>query len=241
MNKVDKPNKIHAILFFLGFVVLLCLVFTLGVMVGKGLNDSNTYVIQKGDKRDELSSKVPDSTEKESEYLVFNYEDNSKYDKLLNEKTKEEEQPKKVEKKTIRESNTKATSTTKTPKINKEIQPKKSETKSTKTQEKAKVASIDKKNKPATESADFPKTDPVGVYTVQLGSFRSLESATEFEKKLKDKGYPSFTKKIDLQNKGIWYRVRVGTFKSTDIAKIYADRLILKENFIKSAYVTRND
>jgi cell division septation protein DedD len=51
-------------------------------------------------------------------------------------------------------------------------------------------------------------------YTIQVASMRDSADADKLVNKLKKKGYPAYRSIGKIPGKGIWYRVRVGDFKS---------------------------
>ncbi len=81
---------------------------------------------------------------------------------------------------------------------------------------------------------DFPETDPDGKYTVQIASFKKIDNAHRYVKQLKNKGYPAFITKSQI-DKATWYRVRVGTFNDRKKAYKYSKMIKSKEK-LKSAY-----
>lgn len=195
-------------MFFLGFIVLFFLVFALGVIVGKGLDTEDLFQIKKKEKNEQLLASSPAT--------IINKNEEKKLDK--------------VEVKEIVEQEVKVTEKKPAPAKKKEVEVKttkkdveKKETKETVKTESVKedkyVAKLDY-NKP-----DFPDTDQDGKYTVQLGSFQSIDAAYTLEKKLQSKGYPCFVIKAAIPKKGTWYRVRVGTFKTKEKAVAYAEQL----------------
>jgi cell division septation protein DedD len=75
--------------------------------------------------------------------------------------------------------------------------------------------------KPAVSSAQAPKKDKAiqpakgqkeGTFAVQVASTKDPESADELVENLLKKGYPAFSIKADIPEKGTWYRVRVGYY-----------------------------
>lgn len=52
------------------------------------------------------------------------------------------------------------------------------------------------------------------IYIVQVSSFKNEKIANNEVEKIKLKGYDAFIEKAEIVNKGIWYRVKVGNFKS---------------------------
>lgn len=89
--------------------------------------------------------------------------------------------------------------------------------------------------------ASLPKVSEKGKYTVQIGSFTIEELAKKREMALKKLGYPAFIKKALVPNKGIWYRVRVGTFNSRAEAKSYGELLSSKEESVDTVFITFNN
>jgi cell division septation protein DedD len=81
----------------------------------------------------------------------------------------------------------------------------------------------------------------VGKYTVQVASFKKESEAQEFAEGLKSKGYPVFIKQAEIPGRGIWYRVRIGTFKTIQEAKIYGNDLKKREKEMSSLIITVNN
>jgi len=56
---------------------------------------------------------------------------------------------------------------------------------------------------------------PAGpFYTVHVGSFRSRSVAVSEQRRIAAKGYDAFIERADLGQRGIWFRVKVGRFKT---------------------------
>jgi len=215
-------------MFFLGFIVLFLLVFALGVIVGKGLDTEDLFQIKKKEKNEQLLASSPAT--------VINKSEEKKPDKvevkevIKQENKVAEKKPGKVEVKEIVEQEVKVTEKKPAPAKKKEVEVKttKKDVEKQATKETVKTESVKEDkfvvkldyNKP-----DFPDTDQDGKYTVQLGSFQSIDAAYTLEKKLQSKGYPCFVIKAAIPKKGTWYRVRVGTFKSKEKAVAYAEQL----------------
>jgi cell division protein FtsN len=70
-----------------------------------------------------------------------------------------------------------------------------------------------------------------GGFVVQVGAYKSQEEADNAWKAYKARhaallsGYNSNVQKVDLGEKGIWYRLRVAGFASRDAAAAFCDRL----------------
>ena len=59
-------------------------------------------------------------------------------------------------------------------------------------------------------------------YTIQLGSYRSVEDAKQFANGFKVRGYDPIVNPFNIHSKGgIWYRVSIGVFDSSSKAKEY--------------------
>ncbi len=80
----------------------------------------------------------------------------------------------------------------------------------------AKVAAV----KPV-EAVVMPpqQVTPQTTLAVQVYSFKEKARADAALLKLKDKGYKAYIMQSDLGARGIWYRVRVGTFSNEEDAK----------------------
>lgn len=63
-----------------------------------------------------------------------------------------------------------------------------------------------------------------GLYTVQLGSHRTLKEAEDFAMGFKARGYDPIISEYNSKDKGTWFRVSLGAFKAISEAKIYVDK-----------------
>lgn len=86
-----------------------------------------------------------------------------------------------------------------------------------------------------------PLTRTERVYTVQIGSFKTEKDAQKITQAFKAKGYPVFTKRVDIPGKGAWHRVRIGVFETKEEARLYGDSLKSREPALQSVFVTAND
>ena len=64
--------------------------------------------------------------------------------------------------------------------------------------------------KKALEEEPLPSASPDGQYLVSVSSFREESLAIALKDKLIQSGYPASTLRVDLPEKGTWYRVLVG-------------------------------
>ncbi|CBW27331.1 putative membrane protein [Halobacteriovorax marinus SJ] len=60
-----------------------------------------------------------------------------------------------------------------------------------------------------------------GKYTIQVGSFPSVDEAEVFAKGFKARGYTTIINEKNLQHKGTWFRVSIGVFENISEAKDY--------------------
>jgi septal ring-binding cell division protein DamX len=59
------------------------------------------------------------------------------------------------------------------------------------------------------------------TYTVQLSSWKSKAKAVGEVKKLRNKGLSAFVEEVTLPGRGIWYRVKIGNFRTQSEAEKY--------------------
>ena len=74
------------------------------------------------------------------------------------------------------------------------------------------------------------KPTPAGPLAVQVASTKDAVSAEALVKKLKYLGYTGFSIKAEIPNKGTWYRVRVGPYRTRSEAEQVHQELA-KEKF----------
>ncbi len=111
---------------------------------------------------------------------------------------------------------------------------------------KIKETELQKRPQPTSKSSpkkSVPKQKPAPkapqpFYSVQVASLRSPSEAQKFVNYLRDKGYEAFYRRVVLPQKGVWYRVYVGRFKSFREAKSFGEKLKAKEKF-KAFYIQR--
>jgi cell division protein FtsN len=63
------------------------------------------------------------------------------------------------------------------------------------------------------------------VYTVQVAALKAAKDADRLVAQLKQKGYPAYRTISKVQGKGIWFRVRVGKYKSRADARAVKQKL----------------
>ncbi len=60
-----------------------------------------------------------------------------------------------------------------------------------------------------------------GKFTIQLGSYPSIEEAKQFAEGFTVRGYSPIINETTIGDKGTWYRVSLGLFSSAEEAKTY--------------------
>jgi cell division septation protein DedD len=84
--------------------------------------------------------------------------------------------------------------------------------------------------KPKPPTATRVSLSQGGDYTIQVGSSRSLEQATELKGRLSKKGYVVYVQTVDLSDKGTWHRVRVGNYRDKEGAERVASDIRSRES-----------
>lgn len=80
-----------------------------------------------------------------------------------------------------------------------------------------------------------PQPSPKESYFIQAGSFQSPDDADNLKAKLAMLGVEASVQAVDLAEKGIWHRVRVGPFTETgDISRVRAS---LQQNGIQTSLI----
>ena len=92
---------------------------------------------------------------------------------------------------------------------------------------KSKSAALPQSKAPAEDKvAAVAKTNTTGpTYTIQAASVRNAKDADRMIAKLKKRGYPAYRSIGKVQGKGIWFRVRIGSYKSKSEARQTLDKL----------------
>ncbi len=96
----------------------------------------------------------------------------------------------------------------------------------------------EKKSEPAREVSVAPPPKSGKNITVQVASFKESKDAENLVARLKGKGYPAYVAPAVVFGKGVYYRVRVGSFESR--AKASSTRKQLKKDKFESFYTNRD-
>lgn len=79
-------------------------------------------------------------------------------------------------------------------------------------------------------SAPTPAKSAAGTtFSVQVAASQNMTEANQWVQGWRDRGYSAFLMVADLNEKGRWYRVRLGSFPSRDSAENFATQLKTKE------------
>lgn len=228
MSETKSPTNRQIIFLFLGFLILFILVFALGVIVGKGLGDSEIKIAKKLPKN-EVTSAL-DIKEDENEISTGDISQQELQDILNETKT---DDPQKTEEPATEES-MKFDPTADEKKIAMNA-----ESEVSLKVEKPQIVKEEKKSL-LSKNTPLPPVVADGQYTIQIGSFKNESDAKKLQNKLKSKGYPAFLKQVTI-GEDTWFRLRIGTFETKDQAKIYGDILLKREpKLIKSVYAALN-
>jgi septal ring-binding cell division protein DamX len=99
------------------------------------------------------------------------------------------------------------------------------ESKSRLSEELEKFSTDDVSTKEATTTVKAENTAAstavAGKYTIQLGSYNSIEEAKQFAEGFTVRGYNPIINEVKIEGKGTWYRVSLGMFKTVEEAKTY--------------------
>jgi cell division septation protein DedD len=101
--------------------------------------------------------------------------------------------------------------------------------------EKKKVVAPEKKEAPAPEPVKTPEAG--GGFTLQLNSFKDRAEAETFLGELRGSGYKAFLVEAEVDGKGTFYRVRTGHYDSYEAA--IDAKATFESKVQKIAYVTR--
>ena len=203
--------------FFLGLCLLFLIsgwMFVLGVLVGRGTAPINFDIQALQKELLELKESMVKQEKRamEADAAKTGAKSSLEFYEALKEKEKDE-QIQTIEKKSP-------------PKV-----PSKAPLISQKRISKTKDTQTEKKNLPGV------KPTPAGPLAVQVASTKDAAYAEALVKKLTQLGYTGFSKMAEIPNKGTWYRVRVGPYRTKTEAEKMRQELT-KDNF--KGIVVRN-
>jgi len=254
MSNNSGPKNSKIVYLFITFAILFIVVFSLGVIIGKGLGGSDTPTIDRSYEEEVFSEKSSES-EMASEGSVVQDSDPAEIESdalIMDEETEtitddvdEQSTPDKTEV-TETDNNTSRDTLSEKPKSRELTKEADSDSKEEETEEKEsqevslEESPLENKEIPASKNA-LPKIDPSGRYTVQIGAFQDQSQANKILNSMKSKGYPAFIKQKESPDNKNLYRVRVGTFSTRGEAAEYGNQIKEKESGIKSVFITVNN
>ncbi len=251
-NNNPSPKNSKIVPLFLAFAILFIVVFTLGIIIGRGLGGSDTptiettYEIGTPDEEPDIEvveEVLVEDTEKdevEPPAAKITPEDiGTEKEKTAKEKNDDES----IKAEDQVDGTYHIETRSKAPKVvEKTDKPKSGSTEDViKEIKEDSLKKAPPKEKPSVAKTTMPKTDPGGQYTVQLGAFQNQTQANSLMNSLKSKGYPAFVKQYETPDKKLWYRVRVGTFSTKQQAANYGDKLKKQQPQVKSVFITTNN
>ena len=78
---------------------------------------------------------------------------------------------------------------------------------------------------------------PPSVYSVHAGSYIDRDLAVREAKRLKALGLDAYTEEVNLGEKGIWHRIKIGRFGTPEEARKMQNKLIQKDKKIQSRII----
>lgn len=81
-------------------------------------------------------------------------------------------------------------------------------------------------------NAEMAPAGSDGAYTVQVASFKDQEDADKFVIELRRRGHEAFRQTANVPGRGVWHRVRIGSFQTRYQAQLYQKKLEESERTI---------
>jgi len=220
MTRNSGPKKSKIVSLFITFLILFIVVFSLGVIIGKGLGGSDTPTIERS-YDEEVYLEQPSESEITDEETLAQDSDifEGESDELMDEETETlpddpDEQSTTETEIAQAEDSADINAPSDEPQLNELAKESDSKSKEPPPLEVSiEKSPLEDQDNPTAKSA-MPKIDPGGRYTVQIGAFKDQSQANKLLNSLKSKGYPVFIKQAGSPDNKPWYRVRVGTFSN---------------------------
>ena len=208
-----KLNNIQSIILVISIFTIGILSFALGFLIGK---DSPSEVIALKTEQPKTTSSLE---KKDSDIIHLPLPRIEEEQETKTEKVTPKETDKPVQQAQDREltffktlPNTKKGGAQSTPLLNKNTDEKKV----------TDNRSVKSETRPTTASLQ-------SSYTVQIGSFKTMNEASNFKSKIDKKGYQTYITTYDASD-GKWFRVRIGQFNTKDEAESLTKKLKSEEN-----------
>ena len=250
MSNINSSDKNRIVPLLIGFLILFVVTFSLGIIVGKGISERSFKAAQEDVDTQSGPIYSEEPAFKESEEYQALKEELPAPSEAPQEITKDEPPQISVNEEIIEETQVIAPPPPK-PEPEKvaevPIEPQPAQKKPEPTPQppkqvrKAEIEETPKTDQNKREGRPkLPPIDPKGTYTVQIGSFTDKKAAESVLGSMKRKGYPAFINSMTDSDKKRWYRVRIGTFASSQIANEYGENLKILEPQVKLVFITRN-
>jgi len=94
------------------------------------------------------------------------------------------------------------------------------------------------KNEVSKSSFASSSDQAIGKYTVQIASYKDEKDAIKLADKLQSKGYEVYITQAKIPEKGLWHRVRIGSYTTKNEADNFGSNLTEKEPLIDLMFVT---
>lgn len=255
MSNKKNSDKSRVVTLLIGFLILFVVTFSLGIIVGKGISDRSFKSAQEEVQSGPVFSEEPKIREME-EFQALTQEPpepSPSPDEPALESAKDEPQEPSVIEEVVEEIEVQVEApSTPEPETVEIAQvpatPEPVKIKSTPVPsppEKIRKAAIEEISKTDQNKREgrpkLPPIDPKGRYTVQIGSFTDQKAAQSVLNSMKRKGYPAFINSMTDSDKKRWFRVRIGTFASSQTANEYGESLKVLEPEVKLVFITQNN
>lgn len=211
------------------FLLVSLLMFTLGTMIGKGLNETECLVYKsKAGKAKAVSAKHKSELKKEKADKKAKKSGLKKEALKKDEKAAKKDAAKDKKKSASKKSDKKGRGIASTAgKKSKKMSP-----------ELAVLFEMPKGRKARKKRArKIASVSDSGKFIIQTNAYNNEADAKRRVKKLSDSGFRAFYSPISIPRRGTWYRVGIGYFKSQSKAKLYGKNLVRKKEI--SSFIIR--
>jgi cell division septation protein DedD len=196
--KVFVFEKKEIFLIFVFVVIMSITCFTLGVNLGKKLALEKADITGADTKVVEMKSSVEEDADSTGDMPKMN--DEEKLDKMMEDSKN---------------------------RLNQELQQGFSteDGEKPKSEESAPAAAAAPLSKPEVKTSEVTTaTQETGKYTIQLGSYNTMDEAKQFAEGFTVRGYNPIINEVIIAEKGTWYRVSLGLFETTAAARDYVKK-----------------
>lgn len=217
ISKVQKRHQLRRLFGIMGGMIFAFTIFILGIRMGIHLERERVRVAQQTTSRGTISEEKETTKGSEREKATPPTEKKDKkmqftfYETLTRKEGAEKEQGKKE----------KTTATKEKEKVTVKKEEAKTPSPPTTNVKEAKKPSVEKE-----------------LYFVQIASFKEKEAAEVLKGRLVKKGYTVHVIPAEIEGMGLWYRVRLGGYKSLKEAHTAQKRISFEEGFTGTTVVS---